>query len=63
VLWVLVLDNTIPGKIVQQINKFKTKSFDEKISLKGTDKEKGLTKWLAHPDSNTKSSNEESAQK
>jgi hypothetical protein len=34
---------------------------DEKISLKGTDEERGLTKWLAHPDPNTKSSNEESA--
>lgn len=31
VLWVLFLDNTIPGQIVQQINQFKTKSFDEKI--------------------------------
>ncbi len=53
------LDNTIPGKIIQQINKRKS-SFDERISLKGTDEERGLTKWLAHPDSNTKSSNEES---
>ncbi|XP_046640676.1 solute carrier family 23 member 1-like [Daphnia pulicaria] len=30
-------------------------------TIPGTDEERGLTKWLAHPDPNTKSSNEESA--
>jgi hypothetical protein len=54
------LDNTIPGKITRQLNFYKS-SLDEKISLKGTDEERGLTKWLAHPDPNAKSSNEESA--
>ena len=52
------LDNTIPGK-QNTWNKIK-KLFQSFVLQKGTDEERGLTKWLAHPDPNTKWNNEES---